>query len=480
MANKYHMQTELSKKEIFFYSTSIILGIILIAFVTPKINFQTLNANGEKVINTHLIIFIILASILCYILHFRKMALWIVGVKLQKTTSTTRWIMDDCIAYAALFIQGTACATWILAGASFAFQVYLLADALIKREKARKKLLTEGKTLPAFPVGQILYAFTNPFNKIIMLVPAGLLYEALNGNAPLCSAKNIIAVAVMLITYFSIACLISSITIVLRQRRPLENINRIFTDHYSEITTYILMLCPLGLMLALIYTKEPIAIILLIIPFIAMHRAMKNIEVIFDEYKDFLYSLAYAIDARDHYTYGHSERVAKYSAAIASYMNLPLKHIEDIEKAGKIHDLGKIIIPDSILHKPGKLDDDEYTVMKTHINTLKTHFEDKKRLSEALPIDIASSHHERFDGKGYVIGKKGDDIPLGGRILCVADVFDALTTDRPYRKGMSPEIALSYIKDGSGSHFDPKIVTIFEKMFHEGLIVQLMLSEKNT
>lgn len=472
------MQTELSKKEICFYSASIIAGIILLAFMTPKLNLQTVTANGEVILNKPLIVFILLCSVLCYILHYRKMALWIVGVKLKKAPTATRWIMDDCIAYAALFIQGTACATWILASASFAFQVYLLADAIIKRERARKRLLSEGKKLPAFPVGQILYAFTNPFNKIIILVPAGLLYEAINQNAQLCSIRNIIAVAVMLITYFSIACIISSITIVLRQRKPLGELNSIFIDHYSDITTYLLMLCPLGLMLALIYTKEPIALILLLIPFVAMHKAMKNIEIIFDEYKEFLYSLAYAIDARDHYTYGHSERVAKYSAAIASYMGLPTKQVDDIEKAGKIHDLGKIIIPDNILHKPGKLDDDEYAIMKTHINTLKKHFEDKKRLSEALPIDIASSHHERFDGKGYIIGKKGNDIPIGGRILCVADVFDALTTDRPYRKGMSPEIALSYIKDGSGSHFDPKIVIIFEKMFHEGLIEQLMLSEK--
>ncbi len=452
------------------------MGILLIAFVTPHLGLYFKDASGTKTLNTHLLLFMLTATAICYVLHFRKMALWIVGVKLKKgSTGTTRWIMDDVIAYAALFIQGTAAAAWIVAAASFAFQVYLLSDALIHRFQTGKKLKEKDEKLPPFPVGQILYAFTNPFNKIIMLVPAGLFYEFINGHGTeLCSNRNIIAVACMLLIYFSIACILSSVTIVLRQRRPISDLNSIFMDHYSEITTYILMLCPLGLLIALMYTKEPIGLILLFIPVIAMHKAMKNIEIVFNEYKEFLYSLAYAIDARDHYTYGHSERVARYSAAIAGYMKLPAKQVEDIEKAGKIHDLGKIIIPDNILHKPGKLDDDEYSIMKTHINTLKIHFEDKKRLSEALPIEIASSHHERFDGKGYIIGKKGSDIPLGGRILCVADVFDALTTDRPYRKGMAPEIALSYIKDGSGTHFDPQIVDIFDRMCRDGIIKKLM------
>ena len=452
----------------------------MIAIVTFNSKLYTANAEGKQILNMPLIIFTVSCAIICYILHFRKMALWIVGVKLKKSsTSATRWIMDDCIAYAALFLQGTASAVWAVAIASFVFQVYMLLEALTRREKTRKKMLLENKTLTPFPVWQILYAFTNPFNKIIMLVPAGFIYETINSNSHLLSARNILAVAVMLLTYFSIACIISSITIVLRQRKTVSELYGIFINHYSEITTYILMLCPLGLLIALIYKFKPIALVLLLIPLVAMHRAMKNIEIIFNEYREFLYSLAYAIDARDHYTYGHSERVAKYSAAIASYMNLPTNQIQDIEKAGKIHDLGKIIIPDSILHKPGKLDEDEYSIMKTHINTLKTHFENKKRLSEALPIEIASTHHERFDGKGYVIGKKGDEIPLGGRILCIADVFDALTTDRPYRKGMSPEIALSYIKDGSGSHFDPKIVNIFEKMYNEGLITKLAQEANN-
>lgn len=421
------------------------------------------------------IYFCILASLICFILHFRKMALWIVGSGGKGANTGTRWIMDDVIAYAVLFLQGTAASAWVIASASLLFQIYLLTDALVRRKNASKAYRKSGKILPPFPWGQVLYAFSNPFNKILIIVPSGLLYEYLKaGNQDLMSKESMLAALVMLFSYFTISTLISSITIILRNDKNIALVWTEFKEHYSNITIYILMLFPLGYLIALIYRKEPWGLLLLPIPLIAMHRAMKNIEVIFDEYGEFLYSLAYAIDARDHYTYGHSQRVALYSKEMAKLMNLSPKQVEEIDKAGKIHDLGKIIIPDSILHKPGKLDDDEYKIMKTHINALKSHFYNKKKLYNALPIEIASSHHERFDGKGYIVGQSGENIPLGGRILAVADVFDALTTDRPYRKGLTPDKALECIKQGSGLHFDPQIVKVFEEMFDKGILAKLM------
>lgn len=467
------MNSDLTLSEKIFYICSILLGCILIKIVTPFEQFPQFWAN-EQATGYKLSIFCIIATALCYTLHFRKMALWIVGHKSKNSSNpNTRWIMDDVIAFAALFIQGVIAATWIVAFASLLFQLYLLLYALIMRKKAISKLPQNAPKPAPFPYWQVLYAFTNPFNKIIIMVPSGVLYEMLKGKE-LCSGQTLLAAVIALLVYFSIATVISSITIVFRQQRSFSEIKSIFTENYADITIYILMLFPLGALIALIYIKEPAGLFILPLPLIAMHRAMKNIEVIFDEYKEFIYSLAYAIDARDHYTYGHSERVALYSRAIGEYMHLSERELDNIERAGKIHDLGKITIPDSILHKPGKLNDSEYDVMKTHINALQSHFANKKRLSEILPIEMAAAHHERFDGKGYVIGKSGEEIPLGARILAVADVFDALTTDRPYRSGLDAATALKYIKDGSGTHFDPNITKYFEEMFRKGLIEQLM------
>lgn len=166
-------------------------------------------------------------------------------------------------------------------------------------------------------------------------------------------------------------------------------------------------------------------------------------------------TIANAIDARDEYTKGHSSRVADYSALLAKNLGATNKEIEDIHAIALLHDIGKIGIPDSILNKPGKLTDEEYQIMKNHTviggNILKD-------MSILKGIDLgAKHHHERYDGCGYPDRLKGEQIPYVARIISVADAYDAMTSDRIYRKHLDSIIVRDEIKKGIGSQFDPTV-----------------------
>lgn len=169
--------------------------------------------------------------------------------------------------------------------------------------------------------------------------------------------------------------------------------------------------------------------------------------------------LGSTIEAKDAYTHGHTERVTKHSLAIARQMvvngsaNFEESFFENLYIAGLLHDIGKIAIPETILNKSGKLTPDEYNIMKQHTTR---GAEIVKPLG--LPketVDGIKHHHEFFDGNGYPDGLKGADIPISAAIIAVADTFDAMTTDRPYRKGLSREITLDEIKKKSGIQFNP-------------------------
>lgn len=196
-------------------------------------------------------------------------------------------------------------------------------------------------------------------------------------------------------------------------------------------------------------------------------------------FESFIDTLATSIDARDKITAGHSLRVKLYSVLIAKKMELDEKEIGIIEKAAILHDIGKIGIMDSVLQKEGKLTPEEYAHIQEHARI--THdILDKIHMSEDFKkiTEIACSHHEKFDGNGYYRGLKGKKIPLGGRILAVADVFDAITSKRHYRDRMPINNAINIILEGSGTHFDKKIVKMFMELELIELI-QVFLSENN-
>ena len=176
--------------------------------------------------------------------------------------------------------------------------------------------------------------------------------------------------------------------------------------------------------------------------------------------------LANAIDAKDPYTRGHSERVAYYSTIVAKELGMSPAEIENVHLAGLIHDVGKIGIEDRILRKPAALTDDEYEIMKQHPSK-------GAQILEAVPKLKALAgpglmHHENVDGSGYPDGLKGDEIPLLGRMVSVADAFDAMTTDRPYSKAMTFDIALARLQFLSGKKFDPQCVDAMARALASG------------
>jgi HD-GYP domain-containing protein (c-di-GMP phosphodiesterase class II) len=176
--------------------------------------------------------------------------------------------------------------------------------------------------------------------------------------------------------------------------------------------------------------------------------------------------LANTIDEKDPYTRGHSERVAYYSAVIAKHLGMPPEEIEKVHLSGIIHDVGKIGIEDKILRKATALTDEEYEIMKQHPSK-------GLHILEAVPIlkEMAGDglmHHENVDGSGYPQGLKGDAIPLLGRIVSVADAFDAMTTDRPYSKAMTFEAALLRLRQLIGKKFDGPCVEAMEKASASG------------
>ncbi|NPV04393.1 MAG: HD domain-containing protein [Syntrophaceae bacterium] len=186
-------------------------------------------------------------------------------------------------------------------------------------------------------------------------------------------------------------------------------------------------------------------------------------------YFDTIRAVANSVEARDAYTRGHSNRVAAVAKIIAAEMGWGRRDLEMIDWGGVLHDLGKVGITDTILNKPGRLTDEEFAIMKTHPTIGAQIIGGIAFLEPLLPY--IAQHHERYDGRGYPAGLKGEEIAIQGRLLAIADTYDAMTSDRPYRKGLDARIAYDEILKCSGSQFDPVLVRAFEKAFKAGKIV---------
>ena len=154
--------------------------------------------------------------------------------------------------------------------------------------------------------------------------------------------------------------------------------------------------------------------------------------------------------------------MARYAATLAVATGLNDDQVRTIYAAGLLHDIGKISIPESILKKTGKLEPDEYQIMKDHVNNSIEMIRHLPEMDYLIPAVLG--HHERWDGKGYPRGISGEEIPISARCLAIADVFDAMTTDRPYRKGLPLDYALEELQKGAGSQFDPSLTPVFIRL----------------
>ncbi len=182
-------------------------------------------------------------------------------------------------------------------------------------------------------------------------------------------------------------------------------------------------------------------------------------------YENTLQALVTALDFRDNETQGHSTRVVEYAVVVAQKMDFDAEQLKWIRRGALLHDVGKIGVPDAILRKPGKLTPEEWDEMKKHP-------EMGFRMLERIPflrpaLDVVLSHQERYDGSGYPHGLQGEEIPLGARIFAVVDTFDAMTSDRPYRKALSIEQARDEVRRFSGIQFDPQVADVFLSIHEE-------------
>ena len=187
----------------------------------------------------------------------------------------------------------------------------------------------------------------------------------------------------------------------------------------------------------------------------------KATAVIHAREQELLFRMSRAAEFRDPETGAHIQRMAHYSRLIAVRLGLSLADQELILQAAPMHDIGKIGIPDGILLKPGVLTREEFSIMKTHAQIGFDLLDGSESTILQAAALIALTHHERFDGSGYPRGLRGEEIPLFGRIVAVADVFDALTSERPYKRAWPVDRAQAYLRDGAGGHFDPHCVSVF-------------------
>jgi HD-GYP domain-containing protein (c-di-GMP phosphodiesterase class II) len=230
----------------------------------------------------------------------------------------------------------------------------------------------------------------------------------------------------------------------------------------AEITKSVL-----GILAACIAVVNPLFVIFVALPVAMTHVTTKAILRLENETIDAVTALADAIDYRDPYTAQHSVRVAETARRLARRLGLSREQVAEIALAARVHDLGKIGISNDVLLKDGRLTPDEMAVMQTHPRIGVEVLQKYHNFRHALPVVL--HHHERYDGKGYPDGLAGDAIPLSAQIVAHADAFDAMTSDRPYRKGLRPEVALQRVIEATGTQFNPAIAGVFVAMIRADL-----------
>jgi HD-GYP domain-containing protein (c-di-GMP phosphodiesterase class II) len=248
--------------------------------------------------------------------------------------------------------------------------------------------------------------------------------------------------------------------------RPLYVIRALYRDLIMVDGPQYLLAVPL----AVVARQAPSVLPLLLIPFVIVYRVFRSRFHLQDNTRTLLEQMADMVDLRDPYTGGHSRRVAEYSAKILGQLGLNGDDVDLILNAARIHDIGKIGVPDAVLNKPGILTDEERRIMEQHPAlgaNLLLRYPDFAR-----GVAIVRHHHERIDGKGYPDGLLGQDIPFGARVIAVADTWDALTSDRPYRKGMTSERAAAVLIEGRGTQWSPDLVDALLRALELGELIE--------
>lgn len=257
--------------------------------------------------------------------------------------------------------------------------------------------------------------------------------------------------------------LITTFMIVNSQAEPIM----LFKENFRGVLPNFFGLSTVSIIIVISYLKIGIEMILILFfPYMLIRYSFKLVYDMQENYLSTIKALSSALEEKDPYTKGHSERVEKYSIMIAKEIGHSKVDIQQLQYAAIFHDIGKIGVEDSILHKPARLTQEEYEAIKRHSQKSVNILEGISFLKKA--IKFIESHHEGYDGTGYPKGLKGEEIPLESRIISVADVYDALITDRPYRKAMTNKEALDIIREETGKKLDPFVVEKFLVLYDKG------------
>ncbi len=324
-----------------------------------------------------------------------------------------------------------------------------IACSLIPRElKERKPLLNIG-----FNAAQL--ALTGVAAGLVYLAAGGLLWGGTGFNG---AVDNLLPTAASAASLFTVNATLVAVAIALMTRMPLGGVLR--QQNLASYLTSFLVLALMGLVLVeLMRVATVFSVVLLVLPFALARETFQVYLEMSEAYTDTVRSLVAALEAKDLYTRGHSERVARYARAIASALGMSSAQTDRIEIAALMHDIGKVGIGKGILSKPGKLTAEEVREIRSHPATGMTILSDLRVLSDLSRIVVA--HHERWDGSGYPNGLSGEAIPFESRILAVADAYDAMTSNRPYRGALSRTEAVDEVQRGSGIQFDSTVVAAF-------------------
>lgn len=302
------------------------------------------------------------------------------------------------------------------------------------------------------------YALTFGFSSLVWWLYAG---DRTLGQIPF-TIPSFLVLMLIVVLFYSINVFLLNGYLAIASRRPFS---------YLWISQDLDLLLPyaslqvVGVLFALAWEDAPIIIPILVVPAVTTYIAFETIQRLQRQTQEAMIAMADAIDARDVYTAEHSHRVTKLAVRIAEVHELKARDIDRIELAARVHDIGKIGISDAILNKNGPLDEEEWALMQGHPvigeNLLRAY---RQFRHEAA---IVRSHHERWDGRGYPDKIRGSQIPIGARIIAVADTFDAMTSARPYRGALSSQVAIEEIRSQALSQFDPQVVASFLQVMDE-------------
>jgi HD-GYP domain-containing protein (c-di-GMP phosphodiesterase class II) len=302
------------------------------------------------------------------------------------------------------------------------------------------------------------------FNKFVWVLSAFAAWLAVDWTLRLGLEPEPVRVSAQLVAAGSAYVLTNSVLVILNSSlRTSSPLSRVFRLSIRNITVGFVSQVPLGWLMAEIALRVGYwAALLFMVPLLLARYSFTKYTELRELFFGSVSALSQAIDAKDGFTRGHADRVSRIAGAVARDMGVPESDIEQIELAALLHDIGKIGVEDRILLKPARLDPDETELMRRHPIYGASILEPSPALRPLAPIVLA--HHENYDGSGYPNGLKGERIPLGARIILVSDAYEAMTSDRIYRKAIGHEKAMEQLHKYQGVQFDPRVVAALTQL----------------